>query len=109
MNCFTLILPVALALALAACGDEPEEAAGEDGRSAPGEGLEGSISDEMLPYDRLRSQPPLAEVVESDEGEGGEGAGAAPAADAAVVAATPPEDEPEDEPEEAAAPAPADD
>ena len=46
----------ALAL-LAACGGEAP--AGNDSRAASGEVLEGSISDEMLPVDRVRSEPPL--------------------------------------------------
>ena len=47
------LLPLAL---LAACQDEVAES---DGRSASGEVLEGSISDAMLPVDRLTSEPPL--------------------------------------------------
>ena len=49
-----LALP-ALAL-LAACGGD---APASDGRSASGEVLEGTISDAMLPVDRVRSEPPL--------------------------------------------------
>lgn len=41
---------------LAACGGD---APADDGRAASGEVLEGTISDEMLPVDRVRSQPPL--------------------------------------------------
>ena len=40
---------------LAACGGD----APADGRAASGEVLEGTISDEMLPVDRVRSEPPL--------------------------------------------------
>jgi len=47
-------LPV-LAL-LAACGGT---SSGNDSRAASGEVLEGTISDEMLPVDRVRSEPPL--------------------------------------------------
>ena len=47
-------LPV-LAL-LAACGGD---APADDGRAASGEVLEGTISDDMLPVDRVRSEPPL--------------------------------------------------
>ena len=50
-----LVLPV-LAL-LAACGGENTSTT--DGRAASGEVLEGTISDEMLPVDRVRSEPPL--------------------------------------------------
>ncbi|MFB0612578.1 hypothetical protein [Aurantiacibacter poecillastricola] len=52
-------------LLLTACGDDAEVAVEDDGREASGEVLEGSISDEMLPLDQVRSQPPLA--VEADE------------------------------------------
>jgi len=50
-------LPLALfSLALlAACNEEPAD----DGRAASGEVLEGTISDAMLPVDRVRSEPPL--------------------------------------------------
>lgn len=50
-----LALP-ALALLAACGGDKP---AGDDGRAASGEVLEGTISDEMVPVDRVRSEPPL--------------------------------------------------
>lgn len=50
-----LALP-ALAL-LAACGGG--DSSESDGRAASGEVLEGTISDEMLPVDRVRSEPPL--------------------------------------------------
>lgn len=49
-----LALPV-LAL-LAGCDGN---SAGSDGRAASGEVLEGTISDEMVPVDRVRSEPPL--------------------------------------------------
>jgi hypothetical protein len=76
-----MLLPLAL---LAACGEEPAD----DGRAASGEVLEGTISDAMLPLDRVQSEPPLedpeafAEVqeeaaeaqVEAAEGEEGESA-----------------------------------
>jgi hypothetical protein len=47
----------AIALALSACGEskKPEHSA-----TAEGEILPGSASDGMLPYDTVRSQPPLA-------------------------------------------------
>jgi hypothetical protein len=67
--------PMTLALLLAACG---EEAPADDSRSASGEVLEGTISDAMLPLDRIRSEPPLedpeafAEVQsKADEAAGG--------------------------------------
>ena len=69
------LLPIAV---LAACGEEPAD----DGRAASGEVLEGTISDAMLPLDRVQSEPPLedpeafAEVQEEAAAEapdGGEG------------------------------------
>lgn len=49
-----LALP-ALAL-LAACGSKTSQT---DSRAASGEVLEGTISDAMVPVDRVRSEPPL--------------------------------------------------
>jgi hypothetical protein len=49
---------VAAALTLAGCQDEKPKQ--QDQRTAVGEILPGSASDAMLPYDSLRSQPPLA-------------------------------------------------
>jgi hypothetical protein len=50
-------LMLGAALALSACHHEGK---GEDQRTAAGQVLSGSISDAMLPYDTVRSQPPLA-------------------------------------------------
>lgn len=60
------------ALLLAACGDEPEVPEDDDGRSASGEVLEGTISDDMLALDKVRSQAPLLQEEEgaSPTGEG---------------------------------------
>lgn len=46
-------------LALAACGSGADKKQ-KDQRTAAGEILPGSVSDAMLPYDTVRSQPPLA-------------------------------------------------
>ncbi len=62
-----LALPVLLALS--ACEDEPEVSVEDDGREASGQVLEGSISDEMIPLDQVRSQAPLAEADGSEDGE----------------------------------------
>ena len=63
------------ALLLAACNGEPERSA-NDTRDAGGEVLEGTISDDMIHYDQLRSQGIPAEV----EGTDGADAGASPPA-----------------------------
>jgi hypothetical protein len=85
-------VPVLAALALlAACG---EKAPSNDSRSAQGEVLEGTISDAMLPVDRVRSEPPLedpkafAKVREGAEGAEGEGTPDGEASEAADGEAT---------------------
>lgn len=62
----------ALAL-LAACGEEPAD----EGAAAQGEVLEGTISDAMLPLDRVQSEAPLEdpEAFEKAQGEAARGAG----------------------------------
>ena len=86
------------ALLASACSDEAASPDGEAG-SAPSEVLQGSISDEMIPYDRLRSQPPLAEILPGEEGSDSAFGSTAPgpggiepsppSADAAAAASTP--------------------
>ena len=98
-------LPIAgLSLLLAGCGgDAAPSGEADPDASAQGEILGGSISDEMLPTDRLESQsPPMA----SEPGSDGYGSGSAAADrdgedEAASEAAAP--DEP-GEPAEPAAP-----
>lgn len=89
-----LIPALSAVVLLAGCGSEPAD---DDGRAASGEVLEGTISDAMLPVDRVRSEAPLedpeafAEVRTAaaaddadDEAAADEGEEAAPAdADAA--------------------------
>ena len=53
------LLPIAALGLLAACGDDPAPSPDDDDRTASGEILEGTISDAMLPVDRVRSEPPL--------------------------------------------------
>ena len=48
-----LLLPLVL---IAGCNNKPSQ---NDRRSASGEVLQGTISDDMLPLDKLKSQPPL--------------------------------------------------
>ena len=67
---FYLALPVLLLTT--ACGDEagPESDNTEQGGEVAGDVLGGSISDDMIPLDELRSQSPPAE--RSAEGDGDE-------------------------------------
>ncbi|MEZ5742306.1 MAG: hypothetical protein R3D89_00910 [Sphingomonadaceae bacterium] len=58
------LIGLSLAL-LAGCGGESAPAAGES--AAKGDVQGGTISDEMLPYDTVRSQPPLAKGSDDDE------------------------------------------
>lgn len=72
------------ALLLASCNAEPERSA-DDTRDAGGEVLEGTISDEMIQFDQLRSQGVPAEI-EAEDGAGdgtadGSSDDAAPASD----------------------------
>lgn len=68
-----VLLPAAL---LASCGDETQSDA--DARSSTGQVLEGTISDAMLPVDRVRSEPPLLRPAPSVNGATG---AAAPSGD----------------------------
>jgi len=86
----SLVLLVAGPLALSACQDEAplEENADEAGRAAKGEVLGGTISDDMIPLDRLRSQsPPVADAPAASQG-----AGAADQAPSAPAVAEPIDD-----------------
>ena len=62
------VLPLAATALLAGCGDDPGASTATDDpeRSATGQVLEGTISDAMLPLDRLRSHAPQAEPVPED-------------------------------------------
>ena len=59
MPILRLALILMAPLALAACGGTSDKKQ-KDQRTAGGEILPGSASDAMLPYDTVRSQPPLA-------------------------------------------------
>ncbi|MFA9200437.1 MAG: hypothetical protein ACEQR8_04500 [Cypionkella sp.] len=96
-----LAAAAATAFLLAACGGKPDPEA--ERRTAAGEVLGGTISDDMLPLDTVTSQsPPLRETGAGAEGSGdaGESAatvdaaqptpGPAPAARAAPAAAPTP-------------------
>ena len=54
---------VSLVAGLAVAGCDAQQAAPAEGGGAAGEVLGGSISDDMLPIEQLRSQPPQAEIV----------------------------------------------
>lgn len=56
MNRQRLVAAALFAVLLSACNDDAGPAEGK----LSGEVLEGTISDDMLPLDRLRSQAPLA-------------------------------------------------
>ena len=87
------LLAAALAALLAACnGDAPQE--GE----VTGEVLEGTISDEMLPLDRVQSEAPLADPTGT--GRGSQSNAGADDAEPADEAETGAEDTPAAEPVE---------
>ena len=95
-----LALPIAAALLLGACSQGEGPATERTG--AAGEVLEGTISDAMIPYHELRSQPPLEAAAPSDspgtpgsvpsprEAGSDEDAGASETAPAATAPATSP-------------------
>ncbi|MAF29108.1 MAG: hypothetical protein CL820_04700 [Croceicoccus sp.] len=102
MKLMRITLALVGAALLASCSSEPERSA-NDTRDAGGEVLEGTITDEMIQLDQLRSQGDPAEV-EAEDAAGGD-AGTSAGTDAAEPAggdgeAAPPA---EAEPEEAAA------
>ena len=89
---FTAALLIALPLGLGACKKD----AGGDAANASGEILPGSVSDAMLPEDRVTSQPPLdpralrtsgAEQAEAEATSAPEATAAAAAEPAATKAA----------------------
>jgi hypothetical protein len=84
-----LFLALTPLMLLAACGEERAD----EGRAASGEVLEGTISDAMLPLDRVQSEPPLEDpeafaeaqeeaAAEAPDGAEGEGDAEAEPADA---------------------------
>jgi hypothetical protein len=103
MPVLRLALILLTPLVLAACGGTPDKKQ-KDQRTAAGEILPGSASDAMLPYDTVRSQPPLA-PRESDKPGAKAGDGGEPtAADAPATSTDAPAEVPA-EPAAAAAPA----
>lgn len=100
------LLPIAAMGLLTGCGDDPAPSPDDDARTASGEILEGSISDEMLPLATLKSQPPL---VESSPGAtGGDAAGEAAGEEGEDTGDEPGDGETGEEPAEGDVPEPAD-
>lgn len=104
MKRFRTVLILAFALGLAACEGENS---GADQRTAVGQILPGSASDAMIPYDSLRSQPPLAPqtgAAGTGAAKGGDQGRNAPASapDASDAAAAPAETPSSETPEPAA-------
>ncbi len=78
-------------LLLAACGGASSDGSGAGDGTAPGEVLEGSVSDAMLPLDTATSQSPplkLAAPEAAGQGAANDAADAEPAADDGAAAAT---------------------
>ena len=88
--------------ALAACGEETKT--GPERRTAAGEVLGGSITDDMLPLDTVRSQsPPLREGASGEDGGDDrdpevDGPGSRPAREAAAARPAAPSDGPSPSP-----------
>lgn len=74
-------------LALAACQQDKPPAPAK--AQAAGEVLEGSISDSMIPVDRVTSQPPLAPKSEASAEAKAKPSGSAASTSAAADEATP--------------------
>lgn len=65
-----LVATAMVAMSLSACGDEEVSRQEDDARTAAGDVRGGTISDAMLPLDRLESQsPPLREEATPSSGE----------------------------------------
>ena len=91
---------LALPLALAGCGGSDDSG----GATAAGEVLPGSASDAMLPLDTVRSQPPLAPMVEPSGAVRERKPDAPGTAEPSGTASEPPSDAPVDEATASAAP-----
>jgi hypothetical protein len=69
MRSLTLLAAPLAALALAGCGSGADDS---EGAAKSNQVLEGTISDDMIAYDTLTSEPPPAKI-EVDENEAGTG------------------------------------
>ena len=87
--CRTSFLVLPLLALLAACGDAAIAPDDDAARAASGEVLEGSISDEMLPLEDLRSQPPVAPPLPGETAAAPAGGETAPSSAPSEAADTP--------------------
>ncbi len=97
------------ATALSACGGSGDSQ--PDAEAVNSRILEGSVSDEMIPFEKLRSEPPAAKIeVDEDGGKGDGQGGPRPGNDPAAgpVAADPAQPLPSATPESAAPETPED-
>lgn len=90
---FRTLAVIGLATALAACGSD-SAAPVDDNREAGGEVLQGTITDDMIPLDQLKSQGQSAELEGDSEEDAGDAAdsGAGNETEAAEVAIESPDD-----------------
>ncbi|WP_144096654.1 hypothetical protein [Croceicoccus sediminis] len=70
---FRTLVAIGLATALAACGSD-SAAPVDDNREAGGEVLQGTITDDMIPLDQLKSRGQSADAEGDSEGDGGDAA-----------------------------------
>jgi hypothetical protein len=88
MRPFILVVPAA-ALLLSACEGEPAGPVVDGNGTAEGEVLGGTISDDMIPLEQLRSQAPLAPRTPSATGASGAAATAPTNAETGTADAAP--------------------
>jgi hypothetical protein len=91
MKRFTIPMISAAALLISACSSEGEGTArtSEQGGKAAGEVLGGTISDDMIALEQLRSQAPLAPRQTSETASGSDPAGEAASDEAEAAPAAP--------------------
>lgn len=95
MRPFILFVPVA-ALLLSACEGEPAAPVADGNGTAEGEVLGGTISDDMIPLEQLRSQAPLAPRAPSATEASGASVSAPTNAEAGTADAAPAHETPEE-------------
>ena len=94
MKAATLVLTLVTGLTLGGC----DKQAADPNAQAGGEILPRSVTDEMPPYDTVRSQPPLANPTAATGGGAGRGGAEASASEASVPAGEVGEAAPAEEP-----------